>query len=483
MKQNKRLLDEELNVVNIGLSLFAETLQDVGVPTTDVDWQPPAEGDMNLTEILRSIQKKNGSNRLNIIDDANRCAHQRLLDAEPVLVDVAPASEVITGLEDRMLLHAGPPLRWQEACGPMQAAMIGAIRYEGWAQTERDAIRLLENGEIELHPNHHFGAVGPMTGITSSSMPVFVVENQTFKNFAFCTINEGIGKVMRFGANDDTVIQRLQWLQTVLAPVLRDAVQLADGIELRPIVARALAMGDEMHQRNVAATSLLLRILAPHIAELRSTKNNAGEILKFLGDNDQFFLNVAMAIGKATMDPTRDIANSTMVTAMSRNGTRFGVRVSLTGDRWFTASSPMPEGLYFPGYTAGDANPDMGDSTIVETMGLGGFAMGAAPAVVGFVGARSFQDALNYTREMREITLGLNPNLAVPTLDFQGVPCGIDVRKVVESGITPIINTGIAHRAPGVGQVGAGIVRAPMACFTQALEAIDKLLPDTSTPP
>jgi hypothetical protein len=474
MRQNQPLLGEDLKIVNIGLSLFAETLRGVGVPITDVDWRPPAESDLHLTETLRSIQKKNATGQVSIIDEANRVAHQRILDAQPVLVDIAPASEVITGLEDKMLLHAGPPIEWQDMCGPMQSAILGAIHYEGWTFTDTGAISALENGEITLQPNHNFGAVGPMTGITSPSMPVFVVENRTFGNRAFCTINEGIGKVMRFGANDDTVIQRLQWIATGLAPVLREAVQAAGGVELQPIVARALSMGDEMHQRNVAATSLFMRTLAPHIAGVSSVANNIGDILRFLADNDQFFLNLAMAIGKATMDPTRDIANSTMVTAMSRNGTEFGIRVSATGDQWFTAPSLMPQGLYFPGFTADDANPDMGDSTIVETMGLGGFAMGAAPAVVGFVGAGTFQDALSYTREMGVITIGPNPNLALPTLDFQGVPCGIDVRKVVESSITPVINTGIAHKQPGVGQVGAGIVRAPMSCFTQALEAIDK---------
>jgi len=480
MRQNKPLLGEDLKVVNVGLSLFADTLRSSGTPVTDVDWRPPAESDQRLTKTLRSIQKRNASGHLNIIDEANRTAHQRMLDAQPALVDVAPAGEAIAGLEDRTLLHAGPPIEWPDMCGPMQAAILGAIRYEGWTHTDTGAVTALENGEITLQPNHNLGAVGPMTGIPSPSMPVFVVENRAFGNHAYCTINEGIGKVMRFGANDDTVIQRLEWLQNGLAPVLREAVQSAGGVELRPIVARALTMGDEMHQRNVAATSLLLRTLAPHIADASSIGNNVSDILKFLADNDQFFLNLAMAIGKATMDPTRDIPNSTVVTAMSRNGTEFGIRVSATGDRWFTAPSLMPQGLYFPGCTADDANPDMGDSAIIETMGLGGFAMGAAPAVVGFVGAGTFQDALAYTREMGEITVGRNPNLALPTLDFQGAPCGIDVRKVVESSITPVINTGIAHREPGVGQVGAGIVRAPMACFTQALEAIDQLLSETA---
>ena len=405
------------------------------------------------------------------IDEANRSALERLVRGEPVLVDVAPASEVVPGLSEGVLLHAGPPIAWDEMCGPMRAAVLGAIQYEEWAGNPAGAEALAARGEISFHPNHDFGAVGPMTGITSASMPVFVVENRTFGNRAFCTINEGVGKVLRFGANDSQVIERLRWIGATLAPALRMAVEHVGGIPLGPMMSRALTMGDEMHQRNVGATSLLIRELAPSLVRVAAAGGQRG-VPEFLAGNDQFFLNLAMAAGKAIVDPLEEVPGSTIVWAMSRNGRDFGIRVGGTGKRWFTSPALMPRGLYFPGYTAEDANPDLGDSAILETVGLGGFAMAASPSVVGLVGAGTFQDALNYTREMDEITLGRNARFSIPTLDFQGAPSGIDVRKVVETSITPVINTGIAHREAGVGQVGAGIVRAPIECFIQALEAL-----------
>jgi hypothetical protein len=307
-------------------------------------------------------------------------------------------------------------------------------------------------------------------------MAVMVVENKTFGNRAYCTLNEGLGKVMRFGGNDGQVLERLHWLSNALAPVLAQTLQSCGGIGLKNIVARGLAMGDEMHQRNVACTSLFLRELAPVLARSCRDTEQLARIFAFIGGNDQFFLNIAMVMGKAIMDPVRAIEHSSIVTAMCRNGTDFGIRVSATGDRWFIAPVEMPQGLYFPGFSAADANPDMGDSTIVETIGLGGFAMAAAPAVAGFVGAGSAADALNYTRTMYEITTTRNSDWAIPALDFSGVPTGIDIRKVVETGLAPTINTGVAHREPGIGQVGAGIVRAPLACFEQAVEALAEQL-------
>ena len=482
MGSGKQLVGRELKVINIGLAMFAETLKHGNVPVVDLDWQPPAQGDPHCAGILRrvqvaSAQSKHGTDESIIswqqeIQAANQTALLRIVDAEPAMIDVVPAREVIPELQQGTLLHAGPPIDWEEMCGPMRAAITGALLYEGWAGTEAAADALVAGGGVQLYPNHDFNAVGPMTGITSPSMPVFVVENKRFGNKAFCTLNEGIGKVLRFGANDSQVIERLHWLQNTLAPLLGEAVRRAGGIELRPLMARALSMGDEMHQRNVAATSLFLRQLSPHLTRVLSGTPNGGEVMDFLADNDQFFLNLVMAAGKATMDPVGNIANSTIVWAMSRNGRDFGIRVSGTGDEWFTAPALLPKGLYFSGYTADDSNPDIGDSAIIETLGLGGFAMGSGPAVVGFVGAGTFQDAVNYTREMDEITIGRNTNLTLPTLDFQGAPCAIDICKVVESGIAPVINTGIAHKQAGVGQIGAGIVRAPLHCFTQALERL-----------
>ncbi len=410
------------------------------------------------------------------IDEANAVALSRIVESEPVLVDVVPASEVIDGLGEGVLLHAGPPIEWERMCGPMQGAVVGALQYEGWAGTEEEAMVQASGGQIAFHPAHHFSAVGPMTGITTPSMPVFVVENRAFGNRAYCTINEGLGRVLRYGANDDAAIERLRWMQSTLGPALGEAVRHSGGIELRPIMAQALTMSDEMHQRNVAATSLFFRAVAPHLARTASGSAVYGDIIDFLVGNDQFFLNPAMAAAKCTLDNAADVEGSSLVYTMARNGTEFGIRVSGLGGRWFTATSNMPQGLYFPGYTVADSNPDLGDSAILETFGVGAFAMAGSPAVAGFLGAGTFRDALNYSREMGEITVGRNPNMAVPTLDFQGVPCGVDVRKVVETDITPLINTGIAHKEPGVGQVGAGIVRAPMPCFHQALEALAERL-------
>jgi hypothetical protein len=461
-----RLLTSPLSVVNIGLTRFAADLASCGVPVAHVDWSPPALGMPELADVLARLSEEPA------VEAANQEAVRRLLAAEPVLIDVVPAVEAIPALgQDKIILHAGPPVAWARMCGPMQGALCGAIVFEGWAPDLMAAAELAAAGGVALHPNHDFDAVGPMTGITSRSMPVLVVENRSFGNRAYATLNEGLGKVMRFGGNDPEVLQRLAWLRDVLGPALGKALRAGNGVALQPLIGRGLSMGDEMHQRNVASTGLFLREIAPWLAR---TFKGAGlaEVLAFIAANDQFFLNIAMALGKAMTDPARNIARSSIVTAMCRNGTDFGIRVSGTGDTWFTAPVEMPVGLYFAGFSAADANPDMGVSAIVETIGLGGFAMAAAPAVVGFVGAGSAAEAASFTHSMREITVAENRRWTIPALNFAGVATGIDVRLVVETGIAPTINTGIAHRRPGVGQVGAGVVRAPLACFAAALAAL-----------
>ena len=408
---------------------------------------------------------------MELIAQANRDALHRLLSADPVLIDVIPASEAIPALKNHMILHSGPPIEWADMCGPMQGAIAGIVKFEGWAASLEDAVQQAAAGAFEFHPNHHFDAVGPMTGMTTISQPLMVVENRKFGNRAYCALNEGLGKVMRFGGNDDEVLARLAWLRDDFGPAFGKALRSGDGIPLKHLVARGLSMGDEMHQRNVACSGLILRELAPALARTSTNNEALAKALAFIGGNDQFFLNVAMAMGKSIMDPVRNIEGSTIVTAMSRNGTDFGIRVSGTGDQWFTAPVEMPEGFYFPGFTEADANPDMGDSTIIETIGLGGFAMGAAPAVAGFVGAGAASDAGSFTRTMSEITTGENLEWTIPGMDYLGVPTGIDIRMVLETGLAPTINTGIAHKEPGIGQVGAGVVRAPLKCFEQALVA------------
>ncbi|HET7910912.1 MAG TPA: DUF1116 domain-containing protein [Pseudolabrys sp.] len=410
------------------------------------------------------------------IELANKETVRRILQGEPVLIDVKPAGELIKGLTRNMILHAGPPITWDRMCGPMRGAVCGIAVFEGWAKDLAEAEAAAAGGKYAFHPNHHFGAVGPMTGMTTMSQPVMIVENKTFGNRAYCTVNEGLGKVMRFGGNDAEVLNRLRMIATVLGPALSAALKASGGIPLKSIIARGLAMGDEMHQRNVACSALFLREIAPFLAQTSTDSRKLADVLSFIGKNDQFFLNIAMAMGKAMTDPANGVEGSSIVTAMCRNGTDFGVRVSGTGERWYTAPVEMPTGLYFPGYSEKDANPDMGDSAIVETVGLGGFAMATATAVAGFIGAGSASEAANFTKAMYEITTVRNPDWTMPNLDYAGVPTGIDIRKVLQTGTAPVINTGIAHKQPGVGQVGAGVVRAPLACFERGLEGLAETL-------
>ncbi|MDY0235235.1 MAG: DUF1116 domain-containing protein [Gudongella sp.] len=407
------------------------------------------------------------------INEANQAVIDKVISAQPYLVDVVPAKSVIKELNNKTLLHAGPPIKWEQMTEPMKGSCYGAAIFEGWATIREEADKLLSSGEVEFIPCHHVNAVGPMGGITSGNMPVFVVENKDLGNRAFCIMNEGIGQVLRFGAYNEEVVNRLHWMKEVLGPALSKAVKLMEeGMNLNVIVAKAITMGDEFHQRNIAASALFMKDIMPFLLKADISKNDLESVTKFLADTDQFFLNIMMAFGKSVMDSARTIEEGTVVTAMTRNGYEFAIRVSGMGDRWFKAPVNMPEGLFFTGYSQEDANPDIGDSAITETFGVGGMAMIAAPGVTRFVGAGGFDAAQNISNEMKEICIDHNPNLSIPTWDFKGACLGIDIRKVVETGITPLINTGIAHKKAGVGQIGAGTVRAPLACFTQALEAL-----------
>jgi hypothetical protein len=454
------LLQGPVSVVNIGLEGFARDLAANAAAVVQVDWRPSPAGVSDLALFDEKTEA------------ANREALRRILAAEPVLADVRRAGELIPALDaERLILHAGPPIAWERMCGPLRGAICGAIVFEGWAPDLAAAEELAVSGALHFAPNHHFGAVGPMTGITTRSMPLLVVENRAFGNHAACTINEGLGKVMRFGGNDAEVLARLAWLRDEFGPLLGKALR-AFPVALNPLIARGLAMGDEMHQRNVACTSLFLRSIASSLAASMGNQESLAKAFAFIAGNDQFFLNIAMAMGKSILDPAHGIEGSTIVTAMARNGTDFGIRIASRGDEWFTAPVEMPQGLYFPGFSAADANPDIGDSAILEAVGLGAFAMAAAPAVAGFVGAGGFREAIATTRAMSEIAAARHPQWTIPALEFAGVPVGIDARRVVETGIAPAINTGIAHRRAGVGQVGAGVARAPLACFEKALRAL-----------
>ena len=451
-----------LTVVNVGLRSFAEAVAAQGALSVDVDFRPQAPPVPRLARTPKGVD----------VDEANAEVVRRMLAGKAVLVGLGLARDVVPGMRDRLLLHAGPPVTWDRMCGPVRGAVIGACLYEGWAATPEEAVALAEKGEIAFDPCHHHHAVGPMAGLVSPSMPVWIVENATFGNRAFCTLNEGLGKVLRFGAYAPEVVGRLRWMASELYPALDRAVRsLGAGIDVRNLVAQALYMGDECHNRNKAGTSLFLRAIGPALARTCGDGEALARILAFVDSNDHFFLNLSMPAGKALAEPAEGVAGSTVVTTMARNGTDFGIRVAGLPGRWFTAPAGRVKGLYFPGFSEKDANPDMGDSTITETAGFGGMAMACAPAIVKFVGGTP-QDAVDTTLEMYEVCAGEHEAFLVPVLDFRGTPVGIDVRRVVETGLSPRLNTGIAHKDPGVGQVGAGLLRAPMDCFVKALEAL-----------
>ena len=404
------------------------------------------------------------------IDRANTEACERMMEARPALVGLGKARDVIPGMREDLLLHAGPPITWERASGPMRGAITGALIFEGKAKDEDEARELVESGQIELEPCHHHQTVGPMAGVTSPSMSVYILENKTHGNKSYSNLNEGYGKVLRYGAYSEEVLDRLRWMEEVMAPVLADAIEASGGVDIRALLAEALHMGDEGHNRNKAGSILYTTKLAPSIARSAPSAEVAAKVLQTLGDNALSVLNPVMAACKGMVDAAHGVEGSTIVTVMARNGTDFGIRVSGLGDRWFTAPVAVPQGLYFPGFKAEDASGDIGDSTITETAGIGGFAMASAPAIVTFVSGTP-QDALNATLEMYEITYAEHKYFTMPPLDFRGTPTGIDIRKVVETGITPRVNTGIAHKDPGVGQVGAGLVRPPMAMFEEAVVA------------
>jgi hypothetical protein len=404
------------------------------------------------------------------IESANKEGIHRILTAKPFLVGVKPAIEVLPGMKRRSIFHAGPPIEWRRMCGPMRGAIVGTMIFEGWANSLEEAVKLIEEGEIELSPNHDHGAVGPMAGVISPSLPVMVVKNEKYGNVNYGRIVE---QKVQFGAFDKEAIASLQFWTDILAPSIERALgkirgQGGIGIDLKSIMARALYMGDELHNRPTAGTALFALSILPHLIETAKDKEQLSQITSYFASNEIFFLCLAMSACKATMDAAREIDYSTLVTVMARNGVEFGIKVSGLGNKWFTGPAGIIRGLYFPGFGSGDANPDIGDSAITETAGIGGFALANSPAILSLVGGTA-EDALKYTRQMQQITLALNDSFLIPLFDFQGTATGIDIRKVVKTGILPVIDTAIAHKEPGIGMIGAGIVTPPMEAFKSAL--------------
>lgn len=464
-KKINSLFSQKLHITNLGLQSMADALRGQNIPVTQVDWQPPVK------DVPMLVKTKTGVD----IDQANREVCKRIISARPVLTGLGIAIQTIPGMQRNLILHAGPPITWERMCGPMRGAVMGALIYEGMARDEKSAAELAASGKIEFSPCHHHSAVGPMAGVMSASMPVWIIENKTFGNKAFSTLNEGLGQVLRYGGMGEEVYARLRWMEKVLYPGLQRALEiLPNGIDVKNLIAQALHMGDECHNRNRAATSLLLRALAPALSRTAKDNEDLAKIFEFIHSNDHFFLNLSMAAGKAALEPAGGMEGSSIVTTMARNGTDFGIRIAALPKEWFTAPAGRVQGLYLPGFNEADANPDIGDSTVTETAGYGGFAMAAAPAITQFVGGTP-QDAVHATQEMYEITFSEHKDFTIPMLNFRGAPLGIDICLVEETGILPQINTGIAHRQPGIGMVGAGVLRAPEKCFHDAFEAFRQL--------
>ncbi|MFH1434935.1 MAG: DUF1116 domain-containing protein [Pseudomonadota bacterium] len=460
------LFGSDLRVVNIGLEKFADPIRAKGIGVVQVDWKPPAGGDMQLVEDLERLTEKIGER----IDEANRKVVDIILKAKPRLVGVGRAMDVIPGMKPDMILHSGPPVTWERMSGPTRGGVIGGLIYEGMAAGREEAEKLAASGRIRFEPCHHHDTVGPMAGIVTPAMPVCIFENRVFGNRSYCTFNEGLGKVLRYGAFSDEVIERLMWMSDVLAPVMAKVLELKGPIDMKLLLSQALQMGDEGHNRNRAGTSLFIREIASALVRIDAPKDDIARVLEFIHGNDHFFLNLSMGTAKCTVDAARGVEASSVIVAMARNGTDFGLRVSGLGDAWFTAPAPMVDGLYLPGFSAADAAPDIGDSVITETIGIGGFAMAAAPAIVKFVGGTP-ADAIATTRRMYDITISENDMYQIPALDFRGTPTGIDLLRVVRTGVLPAVNTGIAHKEPGIGMVGAGLVKPPLDCFIEAAKA------------
>lgn len=469
MSKVAELFTKPLSVINVGAAMFADDVAAQGAAVTHLDWTPPGGGRPDVVQALSALSRPNLAER---IEAANASAVERIIGSQPVLVGFGQAIDVVPGMTKKTILHAGPPITFERMAGAMKGAVTGALVFEGLAKDLDEAYELAASGEIEFSPCHEHQSVGSMAGVTSASMFMHVVENRPYGNYAYTNLSEQLAKILRMGANDQSVIDRLNWMRDVFGPILRDAMISAKEIDLRMMLAQALHMGDEAHNRNNAGTTLLIQALAPHILDSGFSTKDKQDVFNFVASSDYFSGPTWMACSKAAMDSAHDIEYSTIVTTMCRNGVDFGIRVSGLGqDRWFTGPAQIVEGPLFPGFTVDDRGLDIGDSAITETYGIGGFAMACAPAIVPLVGG-TVSEAIEYSRTMAEITTDFNPNLTIPILGFRGTATGIDVRKVEETGILPVINTAIAHKEAGIGMIGAGLTHPPIDAFHQATLAL-----------
>lgn len=466
------LFKSDLHVINVGIDMFKNDLIKQNAKVTHLEWKPPGGGKPELIAALDKLSRPEIAAK---IEASNKLAVERIMNSRPVLIGYDQAINVVPGMTKKTILHAGPPIAWERMSGPMKGAVTGAIVFEGLAKDLTEAEELAASGEITFAPCHEHSCVGSMAGVTSASMFMHVVENKTYGNKAYTNLSEQLAKILRMGANDETVIARLNWMRDVFGPILRDAMKLTkDGIDLRLMLSQALHMGDECHNRNNAGTSLLIQALTPYILETDYPTKQKREVFDFVASSDYFSGPTWMVLCKAALDAAHGIENSSIVTTMARNGVEFGIRVSgMSGNTWFTGPAQKVVGPMFAGYKPEDAGLDIGDSAITETYGIGGFAMAAAPAIVALVGG-TVEEALGFSTKMAEITTAENPNVTIPLLNFRGIASGIDVCKVIQTGILPVINTAIAHKEPGIGMIGAGITYPPMEAFEQALLALSE---------
>ncbi|NYD78067.1 DUF1116 domain-containing protein [Arthrobacter cupressi] len=468
-----KLFESELNVVNVGLAMFEEDIAAQGATVRTLDWAPPGGG---KAEVIAALDKLENPEIAAKIAAANAEAADRIMNAKPMLVGFGRAIDVVPGMTATTILHAGPPITWERMSGPMKGAVTGALVFEGLAADLEDAARVAASGKITFSPCHEHDCVGSMAGVTSASMYMHVVRNETHGNYAYTNLSEQMAKILRMGANDQSVIDRLVWMRDVLGPMLKEAMEIGGAIDLRLMLAQALHMGDEAHNRNVAGTVLLFQALAPALLQTGFSTAQKKEVFDFIASSDYFSGPTWMATAKAALDAAHGIENSTIVTTMARNGVEFGIRVSgLPGNHWLTGPAQKVIGPMFAGYKPEDSGLDIGDSAITETYGFGGFAMAAAPAIVALVGG-TVEEAIAYTHAMGEITTTENRNITIPSLGFQGLPTAIDVRKVLDTGILPVINTAIAHKDAGIGMIGAGITHPPAEAFEKAILALAEKL-------
>jgi hypothetical protein len=462
-------LPDEVEVVNVGLPLFAESVRLQGRPAQQVDWRIPAGGDLTAVSALARLH----GTKHDAIAAANAEVFRRLDTGVPLLHRLAAAIDVVPDIDDRTILHCGPAIEWPDVCDPLRRSMRAAVVAEGWAADVAAADRLLADGDVRLAPANMHQTVVPMATAIGPSSPMYVVENEEGGTRAFSPINQGPGEVAWFGRETDAAIARLRFLRDVAGPILDEALQLNGPIDVMALATQGIAMGDDIHMRTQATTNLLIRNLLPHIVAVAGDRGV--EFATYLGGNHLFFLNIAMAAAKSLTLWAEEVSGSSIVTTMARNGTTFGIKLA-GHDEWFlTEAPPVGDALYYSGYGPETAARDIGDSAVLELVGLGGPAAAGSPAVAAFLGG-TMADARRATEQMVQICTGPSTRFKLPIMDFRGTPVAVDVRYVAESGITPKVNTGVLHATAGTGQVGAGVATAPLSCFVEAMLDLDRRL-------